>query len=187
MTNPHIIRMNVNNEEMTNPYIVENTINHERIFKAMPIDEEVFCKDTVMISETDTEGIITYTNRQFREITGFSKEELIGSSHSITRHPDMPKGVFKAMWKIISAKKVWRGYIKSMRKDGKFYWVLCYIQAKLDESGEIIGFIASRKIAYPETIKEVEELYAKHQGDEHIDDEIFMQSQDYQDYLDVQS
>jgi len=177
MTNPHI----------NNPYIIENTVSHESIFKTMPINEEVFCKDTVMISETDTEGVITYTNRHFREITGFSKQELIGSPHSITRHPDMPKGVFRAMWKIISDKKVWRGYMKNMRKDGKFYWTLCYIQAKLDESGEIIGFIASRKIAYPETIKEVEEVYAKYHGDEYIDNDIFMGSEDYQDYLNAQS
>jgi len=153
---------------MTNPYIVENTVSYEKIYKSiyksMPVDEKVLCKDNVMISETDTEGIIIYTNRQFREITGFTKEELIGSPHSITRYPDMPKGVFKAMWKIISAKKVWLGYVKNMKKDGKFYWTLTYIQAKLDENGEIIGFMASRKIAYPETVKEVEEIYAKYQG-----------------------
>lgn len=181
MTNPYI------GDEMTNPYIIENTVSHEKIFKHMPIDKEVFPKDAVMISETDTQGIITYTNRHFREISGFSKEELIGSPHSINRHRDMPKGVFKAMWKIISAKKVWRGYVKNMRKDGKFYWTLVYIQAKLDENGEIIGFVASRKIAYPETIKEVEEIYAKYQGDEHIDNEIFMGSEDYQDYINDQS
>ncbi len=187
MTNPYIMKNIVGNEEMTNPYIIENNLSHQKIFKHMPIDEEVLCKDTVMISETDTKGIITYVNRQFREITGYSKEELIGSPHSINRHPDMPKGVFRAMWKIISAKKVWRGYVKNMRKDGKFYWTLVYIQAKLDENGEIIGFIASRKIAYRETIKEVEEIYAKYQGDEHINNEIFMGSEDYQDYLDSQS
>ena len=187
MTSPYIIKNTVSNEEMTNPYIIENTVSHEKIFKSMAIDEEVFCKDTVMISETDTKGIITYTNRHFREITGFSKEELIGSPHSINRHPDMPKGVFRAMWKIISAKKVWRGYVKNLRKDGKFYWTLVYIQAKLDENGEIIGFIASRKIAYPDTVKEVEETYAKYQGDEHIDNKIFMGSEDYQDYLNAQS
>ncbi|PHS38769.1 MAG: aerotaxis receptor Aer [Sulfurovum sp.] len=157
------------------------------MFKHMPVDEEVFPKDAVMISETDTEGIITYTNRHFREITGFTKEELIGSPHSINRHPDMPKGVFRAMWKIISAKKVWRGYVKNIRKDGKFYWTLVYVQAKLDENAEIIGFIASRKIAYPETIKEVEEIYTKYQGDEYIDNKIFMASEGYQDYIEAQS
>lgn len=187
MTSPYVFRNTVSHEEMTNPYIVENTISHEKIYKSMPVDEEVFCKDTVMISETDTQGIITYTNRQYREITGFTKEELIGSPQSITRHPDMPKGVFSAMWKIISAKKIWRGYVKSLRKDGRFFWTLSYIKAKVDENGEITGFIASRKIAFPDTLKEIEKIYAEYHGDKYIDDDIFMASEGYQDYLEAQS
>lgn len=187
MTNPHIFSYAESDGEMKNPYIIENTVSHEKIYKSMSVDEEVFCKDTVMISETDTEGIITYTNHQFREITGFTKEELIGSPHSIIRHPDMPKGVFKAMWKIISAKKIWRGYLKNLRKDGRFYWTLTYIKAELNENGEIKGYIAIRKVAYPDRIKEIEKLYAEYQGDEYIDDDIFMTSEGYQDYLESQN
>jgi len=167
---------------MNNPLIIENTITGEKIFKMLPIDEEVQFDGGVMITETDTKGIITYANRKFREMTGFSREELIGSPHSINRHPDMPKGAFRGMWKIISAKKYWRGYVKNMRKDGKFYWVLVYIQPKLDEQGELIGFIAGRKIPYPESVKEASELYAKLHGDEHIDDEIFADD-GYHQYL----
>jgi len=167
---------------MNNPLIIENTITGEKIFKMLPIDEEVQFDGGVMITETDTKGIITYANRKFREMTGFSREELIGSPHSINRHPDMPKGAFRGMWKIISAKKYWRGYVKNMRKDGKFYWVLVYIQPKLDEQGELIGFIAGRKIPYPESVKDASELYAKLHGDEHIDDEIFADD-GYHQYL----
>ena len=76
--------------------------------------------------------------------------------------------IFKAM----PIDKVWRGYMNSMRKDGKFYWTVI-IHPKLDDNGEITGFIASRKIALRETIK--------------MDHEIFMRSEDYQDYLDAQS
>lgn len=158
---------------MNNPFIIENIITHEKIFKCVPIDEEVHFDGGVMITETDTKGIITYANRKFREMTGFTKEELIGSPHSINRHPDMPKGAFRGMWKIISEKKYWRGYVKNMRKDGKFYWVLVYIQPKLDNQGELIGFVAGRKIPYPESVKDASELYAKHQGDEHINDKVF--------------
>jgi len=167
---------------MNNPFIVENTITKEKIFKMLPIDEEVKFDGGVMITETDTRGIITYANRKFREMTGFSREELIGSPHSINRHPDMPKGAFKGMWKIISAKKYWRGYVKNMRKDGKFYWVLVYIQPKLDDQGELIGFIAGRKIPYPESVKEASELYAKLHGDEHINDKVFADD-GYHQYL----
>ncbi len=159
---------------MNNPYIIENTITNEKIFKSISIDEEVYFDGGAMITETDVEGIITYANRKFRDMTGFSKRELIGSPHKITNHPDMPKGLFKAMWKIVSAKKVWRGYVKNLRKDGKFYWALLYIQPKIDANDEIVGFVASRKIAYPKSIKEAEDTYAKLFGIEHIDDEYFM-------------
>ncbi len=90
------------------------------------------------------------TNRETASLDKYlqdiSKEELIGSPHSINRHPDMPKGVFRAMWKIISAKKVWRGYVKNLRKDGKFYWTLVYIQANI-HAGEMEGKEAALMLA----------------------------------------
>jgi len=158
---------------MDNPLIVENQITKEKIFKCNPIDEEVHFDGGVMITETDTKGIITYANRKFREMTGYSKEELIGSPHSINRHPDMPKGAFRGMWKIISAKKYWRGYVKNLRKDGKFYWVLVYIQPKFDNNDKLVGFVAARKVPYAKSVKEASELYAKLHADEHINDKVF--------------
>jgi len=159
---------------MCNPFIIDNTITNEKIFKSISVDEEVSFDGGIMITETDTNGIITYANRKFREMTGFSNEELIGSPHSINRHPDMPKGIFRGMWKVISAKKIWRGYVKSLRKDGKFYWALLYVQPKIDENNEIVGFVAGRKIAYRNSIKEAEEQYVKLFGSDHIDDRYFM-------------
>ena len=159
---------------MCNPFIIDNTFTNEKIFKSISVDEEVSFDGGIMITETDTNGIITYANRKFREMTGFSNEELIGSPHSINRHPDMPKGIFRGMWKVISAKKIWRGYVKSLRKDGKFYWALLYIQPKIDENNEIVGFVAGRKIAYRNSIQEAEEQYVKLFGSDHIDDKYFM-------------
>ena len=154
--------------------VIENTITHKKIVKSTPVDEEVIFDGGVMITETDPKGIITYANRKFRDMTGFSKEELIGAPHSINRHPDMPKGAFRGMWKTISNKKIWRGYVKNMRKDGKFYWVLVYIQPKIDENGKITGYVAGRKVAYANEIKEAEKLYSKLRGDEYINDEAFL-------------
>jgi PAS domain-containing protein len=107
-------------------------------------------------------------------MTGFSKKELIGSPHSINRHPDMPKGAFRGMWKTITDKKIWSGYIKNMRKDGKFYWVHVFIQPKVDENDNIIGYAATRKVAAPEAVKEIEEIYNELYGDEYIDHKFFM-------------
>lgn len=168
---------------MENALIIENTITKEQIFKSQPVDEEVVFDGGVMITETDTKGIITYANRKFREMTGFSREELIGAPHSINRHPDMPKGAFRGMWKIISQKKIWHGYVKNLRKDGKFYWVLVYIQPKLDENGNIKGFVAGRKIPDPEKIKEMSEAYAKYHDDEYINHPIFLESSNFSEHL----
>jgi aerotaxis receptor len=110
-----------------------------------PIDEEVLFDGRSLISETDTKGIITFINRKFTEMTLYTKEEAIDQPHSILRHPDMPKAAFEEMWKIIKTGKTWEGYVKNLRKDGKYYWVIVNIVAKRDESGEIIGYIASRK------------------------------------------
>jgi len=167
---------------MDNPLIIKNTLTGEIIQKSEPVDEEVVFDGGVMITETDTKGIITYANKKFREMTGFSRKELIGAPHSINRHPDMPKGAFRGMWRIISQKKHWRGYVKNMRKDGKYYWVLVYIQPKLDENGKIIGYIAGRKIAYKKSIEEAKKLYAKYHGDEHINNPVFF-DEGYNNYL----
>ena len=132
-----------------------------------------------MITETDTKGILTYANRRFCDFTGFSRRELVGMPHSIMRHPDIPKGVYKAMWEIISQKKVWRGYLKSLCRDGSYYWALVYIQPKLDGMGNIKGFIASRRDAYPEAIMEVSKKYRELQEDTHIDDPYFKRMELY--------
>ncbi len=138
---------------------VLNIFTKERIRKPSPIDEEVLFDGGVMITETDRAGIITYANRRFRNMTGYTKEELIGSPHSINRHPDMPKAAFKEMWQTIKNGKTWQGYVKNLRKDGKYYWVIVWIKPKFGKNGEITGFIAGRKVPQRETIALMERRY----------------------------
>jgi aerotaxis receptor len=126
-----------------------------------PIDEEVQFDGRSLISETDTHGNITYANRKFFEMTGYTKEEIIGQPHNILRHPDMPRAAFEQMWKTVKSGTIWEGYVKNLRKDGKFYWVIVNIVHKLDDSGEIIGYIASRKEPDSQKIKAVEQSYKK--------------------------
>jgi len=125
---------------------IKNIITGKEIVKPDPIDEEVPFDGGVMITETDTAGIITYANRKFREMTGYSKEELIGSPHSINRHPDMPKAAFAGMWETIKGGNYWEGYVKNMTNEGKYYLVVVWIKPKFDENGNIVGYIAGRKI-----------------------------------------
>lgn len=121
--------------------------------RPQPVDSEVFFDGRTLISETDTKGIITHVNRKFVEMSGYSKEEAIGQPHSLLRHPDMPRAAFEQMWKVIQSGKIWEGYVKNLRKDGKFYWVVVHIVPKLDEDGKIIGYIASRKVPDPVQLK----------------------------------
>jgi len=125
---------------------IKNTITGKEIIKPDPIDEEVIFDGGVMITETDTAGIITYANRKFRELTGYTKEELIGAPHNINRHPDMPKAAFKGLWETIKAGNYWEGFVKNLTSEGKYYLVVVWIKPKLDDAGNITGYIAGRKI-----------------------------------------
>ncbi len=126
-----------------------------------PIDVEVPYDGRIMITETDARGRITYVNRKFVEMSGYSKEELMGQPHSIVRHPDMPHCCFKNMWETIRKKETWKGYVKNLRKDGAYYWVVVYVSPKLDENGETIGFIAARKIPEERTLEEIKQKYGE--------------------------
>ncbi len=137
----------------------KNTITGQEITKPNPVNEEVLFNGGVMITETDKNSIITYANRKFREMTGYTKEELVGSPHNINRHPDMPKAAFKEMWEIIRSGEYWEGYVKNMRSDGKYYWVIVSIKAKFNENNKITGYIAGRKVPNREELTKIEAQY----------------------------
>ncbi len=140
---------------------IKNIITGKEIVKPDPVDIGVPFDGGVMITETDPSGIITYANRKFREMTGYTKEELIGSPHSINRHPDMPKAAFKQMWETIKGGNYWEGFVKNMRSDGKYYLVVVWIKPKFDENGEIVGYIAGRKVPDPNLMSRALKEYAK--------------------------
>ncbi|MEA1919181.1 MAG: PAS domain-containing protein [Campylobacterota bacterium] len=129
--------------------------------RPQPINEEVFFDGRSLISETDTKGNITFVNRKFVEMSAYPKDEALGQPHSILRHPDMPKAAFAEMWKIIKSGKIWDGYVKNLRKDGKFYWVIVHIVPKFDDDKNIVGYIASRKVPDRDKIASIEKSYKK--------------------------
>nr|WP_321267330.1 ATP-binding protein [uncultured Sulfurimonas sp.] len=97
-----------------------------------------------IVSKADKRGKITYVNDAFTKISGYSKEELLGKPHSIVRHPDTPKEVFKEMWEKILNKQVWQGDIKNRAKDARDYYVFATIVPILDEKENIVEFLAIR-------------------------------------------
>jgi len=126
---------------------IKNLITGDVIDIPNPLDEEVYYDGKVMITETDTAGIITYANRKFIELTGYTKEQTIGAPHNINRHPDMPQEIFKDLWHTIKSGEYWEGIVKNLNQDGRYYTVTVSIKPKLDEKKNIVGYIASRKIA----------------------------------------
>lgn len=127
---------------------VHNTMN-----KPNPVDEEYVFENGLILSSTDLKGIITYANRKFCEIAGYTRDELKGKNHNIVRHPDMPKAAFQELWETIQSGKEWTGIVKNLRKDGRYYWVYSHI-APITKEGEIVGYTAARR---PASVNEVEE------------------------------
>ncbi len=129
--------------------------------KPVPVDEEYQFEGRAIVSETDREGNITFANRKFCEISGYSLDELVGRPHNIIRHPDMPKAAFEQMWKTIQSGAMWHGLVKNLRKDGKYYWVDTEVTPIYDDNGALKGYMAARKPASPKNIEEAAALYAK--------------------------
>ena len=123
-----------------------------------PIDEEYTFEKGLIISSTDLKGVITYANRKFCEIAGYSKDELIGTNHNIIRHPDMPKAAFQEVWDTIKDRKEWTGVVKNLRSDGRYYWVYSHI-APMVVDDEITGYTAARRPASATEIEEIVPVY----------------------------
>lgn len=101
--------------------------------------------ESAIVSKTDKNGILTYVNKKFCEINGYAKSELLGKTHNIVNHPDMPKEVFTDLWHTIKdLKQPWIGEIKNLKKDGTAYWAKTFIKPILDANKEVIEYIAMR-------------------------------------------
>jgi len=127
--------------------------------RPVAVDKEHLFEGRVIISETDEKGIITYANRKFCEIAGYSADELKGQPHNIIRHPDMPKAAFAQMWETIKGGRSWHGIVKNLRKDGLYYWVETEITPVKNSEGIITGYIAARKPASRKNINEISQTY----------------------------
>lgn len=98
-----------------------------------------------IISKTDKNGIITYVNENFCKTSEYSKEELIGKTHNLVKHPDNPNEVYKDLWNTIRNKKIeWSGVIKNISKSGKTYYIKTTIKPILDINGEILEYVSVR-------------------------------------------
>ena len=110
----------------------------------MANSEIILDSEAFLVSETDAKGIITFANDEFCEYAGYMLSELIGQPHSIVRHPDMPKVAFKDLWDTVNSDKKWKGFVKNLAKDGRYYWVYATVFPFTSCDGKK-GFVSCRK------------------------------------------
>ena len=122
--------------------------------------ECVFPAEQRLISATDPRGVITYCNDEFVRVSGYSREELLGSPHNIVRHPDMPQAVFGHMWRHLKAGQPWMGIVKNRCKNGDFYWVCAYV-TPIHQEGVLVGYESVRIRPEPDQVRRASALYAE--------------------------
>lgn len=120
--------------------------------------EQRFPAEKNMVTKTNTKGIITFANKDFIEISGFSEEELVGKNHNLIRHPDMPPIAFEIMWKTLKRGLPWHGIVKNRCKNGDHYWVDARI-VPIKKKGEITGYMSVRACPSREDVAAAEATY----------------------------
>ncbi len=122
--------------------------------------EYVLDDETVLISRSDLEGNVTYASAAFVKVSGYSRDELMGSPHNMIRHPDMPEAAFRDFWHTIKAGNTWQGLVKNRRKNGDHYWVNATVAA-LRDGDRIVGYTSVRRKAAPTDIALAQKVYAE--------------------------
>lgn len=128
--------------------------------KNMPItsNESNYPAEMRIVSTTDLKGVTTYANNDFKTISGFNNDELIGHSHNVVRHPDMPPAAFNDLWTNIKAGKSWMGIVKNRCKNGDYYWVDAFV-TPIIENNKITGYQSVRLKPNKKHISNAENFY----------------------------
>ncbi|MBE0391451.1 PAS domain-containing protein [Flavobacterium sp. PL002] len=139
-------------------------IEQNQIFRRPnPIDKEVsWDKTQVIMSKTNSKGIIEYANEVFIDVCGYEDYELMSQPHSIVRHPDMPRVIFKILWENLKGGNNFYAIVKNLAKSGRYYWVMTDFEISKDQTGDITHYFGRRKAVPQEVIsKHIEPLYKR--------------------------
>ena len=130
--------------------------------RPIPKESQKFLKSgDFIVSKTNSHGKITYGNEIFIDISGYSEDELLDAPHSILRHHDMPKVVFKYLWDRIQKKEEIFAYVKNLCKDGSYYWVFTNVTTTLNSNGTIRDFHSVRRKASEKALKIIPNIYSQ--------------------------
>ena len=108
--------------------------------------ELLFDKDEIIVSKTNLKGHLIYANDVFIRLAGYTEKQILGQPHSLIRHPDMPRCIFKLLWDNIQNKKEIFAYVVNMSKDGDHYWVLAHVTPSFDDDGNVTSYHSNRRV-----------------------------------------
>src|SRR5450756_1161034 len=115
--------------------------------QVQPTGREVFFPASeLIVSKTDLKGRLSYANRVFCKVAGYRESELIGQPHSIVRHPDMPRSVFRLLWETIEDRREIFAFVKNMASNGDHYWVFAHVTPSFNAKGEMTGYHSNRRV-----------------------------------------
>ena len=120
--------------------------------------EHPYPKGRIVVSRTDLRGVITYANETFVELSGFTRDELVGRNHNLVRHPDMPPEAFEDLWATIKTGRPWRGMVKNRCKNGDHYWVKALVVPVRNEQ-QTLGYMSVRTEPTRREVEAAERLY----------------------------
>lgn len=123
--------------------------------------ETRFGRDEIIVSKTDTRGVITYANEVFVRVSAYPEGELVGRPHNLIRHPDMPRCVFRLLWETIRAGEEIFAYLLNRAKTGDHFWVLAHVTPTFDAAGRIVGYHSNRRSPAGAAVARVWPLYQK--------------------------
>lgn len=121
--------------------------------------ETSFHPDDIIVSKTDLRGILTYVNDVFLATAGYSERELLGQPHSVIRHPDMPRCVFKLLWDHVQSGREIFSYVNNMAANGDHYWVFAHVTPCFDHAGVINGYHSVRRVPAEHALAKIRPLY----------------------------
>ena len=121
--------------------------------------ERFFGENEIIVSKTDLKGRITYANDVFVRVSGYPEEDLLGAPHSLIRHPDMPRAVFKLLWDTLAKGEEIFAYVNNMACNGDNYWVLAHVTPSFDAGGAVVGYHSNRRVPEKAKLAKVKPIY----------------------------
>ncbi|PWC56191.1 hypothetical protein TSO221_02635 [Azospirillum sp. TSO22-1] len=121
--------------------------------------ESPFSENEIIVTKTDTKGLITYANEIFLRVSHLHIDEALGKPHNLIRHPDMPRCIFKLLWERLTGGKEMFAYVLNLASNGDHYWVFAHVTPSADARGRIVGYHSMRRKPAAPQVEAARTLY----------------------------